>query len=666
MKKERRKETYHHPTMKAEPTLYTYEAEIVAFHMVEKIISLTTSNALKNKVQKQVSKEIFSYTKSIIDTFLNSQFISIDKEEEDIKLNLPIFKEEQNGKKDEISTIETKKTKINVINDNLNIDLINPFFSNYFRGENNWNILNEPISSEIDRYCSSLINYILPNNKVESNLEKVEEENPNLALTNTSHFIVKKKKKKNPTLISDLSNDQNKKKKTMAEVMNKFSFHELPKEDFFSEDDIDIDIKELRLEKEEELKKIEKENKQKMNELKKLEEMKKEENNLKKQYEKKKMTIDPNGNIVFIKGYKIEALSKEFLAIKSNMKMLRTEITNYDIPSDIDIDIEDEKENKGNKSDREKNDKINNKKIEKSEKKEKKIKENEKEDNNKKVAVNPLDIYQKKNDRRLSVTTLERKIERGPITPSGSVFDKIKLEVGVSMKENKKYKTGGKDYFLKYNKYSLELYDKKLKDTISSNSFMNTHYNAMSNTDYQRNFNSSLENLNNTGNNFKEGSQTSSTLFKKNNITHNYLKSSEMNLSNISLNPLIKLTGTMSLKTTINDLDLIDEKELIEQKLERKNIFKERTNLTSLKKRKDKLNEMNEFTTTLLSSDRWRTGFTKQKLEPIKFPQKPLQKEIEREMGKSGFVLRNRQIHNPNFSRTIRNFGSDFRQFTSS
>ena len=138
-----------------------------------------------------------------------------------------------------------------------------------------------------------------------------------------------------------------------------------------------------------------------------------------------------------------------------------------------------------------------------------------------------------------------------------------------------------------------------------------------------------------------------------------------MNLSNISLNPLIKLTGTMSLKTTINDLDLIDEKELIDQKLNRKNIFKDRTNLTSLKKRKDKLNEMNEFTTTLLSSDRWRTGFTKQKLEPIKFPQKPLQKEIEREMGKSGFVLRNRQIHNPNFSRTFRSFGNDIRKFTS-
>ena len=664
MKKEKRPGTYRHSTIKSEPTLYTYEAETVAFHMVEKIISLTISNSLKNKVEKQVSKEIFTYTKSIIDTFLNSQFISIDKEEEDIKLNLPIFKEEENGNKDEIPTIETKKTKINIINDNVNIDLINCFFSNYYRGENNWNVLNEPKANEIDRYSSTMINYILPNNKIESNLEKVEEENPNLALTNTSHFIVKKKKNKHSTLRSDLSNEQNKKKKTLAEVMSKFSFHELPKEDFFSEDDIDIDIKELRLEKEEELKKLEKENKQRLNELKKLEEIKKEENNLKKQYEKKKMTIDPNGNIVFIKGYKIEALSKEFLAIKSNMKMLRTEVAKYEPPSDIEISSEDEKENKGNKSDREKNDKVN-KKIEKSEKKEKKIKENEKEDNNKKVLVNPLDIFQKKNDRRLSVTTLERKIERGPITPSGSMFDRIKLEVGVSMKENKKFKTGGKDYFLKYNKYSLELYDKKLKDTISTNSFLNTHYNAMSNTDYQKNFNSSLENFNNTGNNFKEGSQTSSTLFKKSNATHNFLKSSDMNLSNLSLNPLIKLTGTNSLKTTINDLDLIDEKELLDQKLNRKNIFKERINLTSLKK-KDKLNEMNEFTTTLISSDRWKTGFSKQKLEPIKMPQKPLQKEIEREMGKTGFVLRDRQFHNPNFSRTFRSFGNDIRKFTSS
>ena len=667
MKKEKRPGTYRHSTIKSEPTLYTYEAETVAFHMVEKIISLTISNSLKNKVEKQVSKEIFTYTKSIIDTFVNSQFISIDKEEEDIKSNLPIFKEEENGEKEEIPTIETKKTKINNINDNFNIDLINPFFSNYFRGENNWNILNEPIASDIDRYSSTMINYIFPNTKgPESNLEKVEEENPNLALTNTSHFIVKKKKNKHSTLRSDLSNEQNKKKKTLAEVMSKFSFHELPKEDFLSDDDIDLDIKELRLEKEEELKKIEKEKLQKLNELKKLEEIKKEENNLKKQYEKKKMTIDPNGNIVFIKGYKIEALSKEFLAIKSNMKMLRTETAKYDIPlDDIDINIEDESENKGNKSDREKNDKINNKKIEKSDKKEKKVKENEKEDNNKKVVVNPMDIYQKKNDRRLSVSTLERKIERGPITPSGSVFDRIKLEVGVSMKENKKFKTGGKDYFLKYNKYSLELYDKKLKDTISTNSFMNTHYNAMSNTDYQRNFNSSLENLNNTGNNFKEGSQTSTSLFKKNNVTHNNLKSSEMNLSDLSLNPLIKLNGAMSLRSTINDLDLIDEKELMDQKLNRKNIFKERMNLTSLKKKKAQLNEMNEFTTTLLSDNRWKTGYNKQKLEPLKIPQKPLQKEIEREMGKSGFVLRNRQIHNPNFSKIIRNFGDDFRKFTS-
>ena len=70
-----------------------------------------------------------------------------------------------------------------------------------------------------------------------------------------------------------------------------------------------IFLYELRLEKEEEIKRKEEENKLRIKALRKNEEKKKEENNLYKQYEKKKLTIDPNGKIVFIKGYKIEAFT---------------------------------------------------------------------------------------------------------------------------------------------------------------------------------------------------------------------------------------------------------------------------------------------------------------------------------------------------------------------
>ena len=55
-----------------------------------------------------------------------------------------------------------------------------------------------------------------------------------------------------------------------------------------------IFLYELRLEKEEEIKRKEEENKLRIKALRKNE-------------EKKKLTIDPNGKIVYIKGYKIEA-----------------------------------------------------------------------------------------------------------------------------------------------------------------------------------------------------------------------------------------------------------------------------------------------------------------------------------------------------------------------
>ena len=40
------------------------------------------------------------------------------------------------------------------------------------------------------------------------------------------------------------------------------------------------------------------------------------------------------------------------------------------------------------------------------------------------------------------------------------------MEVGVSIKEKEKYKTGGKDFYHKYNKYSIDNYNKQLKETI--------------------------------------------------------------------------------------------------------------------------------------------------------------------------------------------------------
>ena len=262
-------------------------------------------------------------------------------------------------------------------------------------------------------------------------------------------------------------------------------------------------------------------------------------------------------------------------------------------------------------------------------------------------------------------------MEKGPITPSGSCFDKINLEIGVSIKENESFKTGGKDFYYKYNKYSIDTFNKILKDTINTSSFIKNQYNDISINDTQKNLNSSLENnFNNTHYNNSNFNNVSnySTIYKKNNLTTNnfFLKNkSEMNLIS-NLNPSIKLNGINSLITTINDMEL-SERGLMRNKIKRINIFKEKNvNKASLKKiSKNNLTEMNMFTSTLLSNEKWKGSHSNgKKLNPLKVPIKPLKMEIEREMGKGRVILRKREMHNNIFSQSMRNFGSNFRSFT--
>ena len=624
---------------KPEPTLYQYEAEDIAWHMVEKIISLTVSNSFKQKVEKQVYDECYTYLIDSLNTYLNSQFITIDKEDEKKRENdsFPNFEIEEKIEENTINSI--------LNNNSLTVDLQNKYFGNYYRGENNWEIINEPNSSEYDRYSSTLINYIIPENKPQENipgskLEKVEEE----AQLTTSNFKISRRSRNIDLKKLRLSQtgDQIIKKRNMGEIMNKFSFHDISIEEAPSEIFKDIiDLKELRLEKETELKKKEEETKQRLKALKKVEEQKKEEGQLKKQYEKKKLTIDPNGDIVFIKGYKIETLAKEFLSIKSNMKMLKTE--KQEIPPAIEKAEIINTENNLTTPNINKEKKRRRSSLPKLDIKDKdKDKENEKDNNNNKNVLPNL-------EKKTIQNSLEKKIERGPISLSGSCFDRIHLEIGVSMKENKKFKTGGKDFFIKYNKYSIETYNKKLKDTLSANK---TQYNMFSNSELKKdfNFNESVTS------NFNQGSQTS-TMFKKSNITDmNSIKTFEMTSS---LNPLIKLNGTSSLRLTMNDLDLISESEIANFKQHRKNIFKEKTKSLGNKE----LNEMNKFTSTLVSNDKWGSNIlgNGKKLVPIKMPNKPLKKEIEREIGKHNIVTRNRGMHNiAQFSQTMRETNNIF------
>ena len=238
--------------IKSEPTLYEYESEIVTLSIINKIISLSFSKAFKEQVDLKVPKECYDYLKESLNNYLESQFISIDKEEDKNKieiLSLPSFKE------DKINKIYNHNLKYTSYNFNLD----NNFFSNFYRGKNNWNLIEEPKDNKYDRYASTLINYIIPENKIpdtlRSSLGKIEEEN---IINNVNSIKSRNKETKKYSIFIHNKNSLsvniiNKKKTKNFE----YSFHDISNEENNSLLYNDINLNELRIEKEIELKKKE-------------------------------------------------------------------------------------------------------------------------------------------------------------------------------------------------------------------------------------------------------------------------------------------------------------------------------------------------------------------------------------------------------------------------
>ena len=119
---------------------------------------------------------------------------------------------------------------------------------------------------------------------------------------------------------------------------------------------------------------------------------------------------------------------------------------------------------------------------------------------------------------------------------------------------------------------------------------------------------------------------------------------------NSSFNPNLKLTGGFSsLIGSMEKLNLITERqERIAKKTE--NIFKK--NLPNYSSAKElvlpKLEEINKFTTEILTSNNWmkKQGVNNMVGSPFRNPGKPGIKQICREMGIKGKILRNRMKKN--------------------
>ena len=150
----------------------------------------------------------------------------------------------------------------------------------------------------------------------------------------------------------------------------------------------------------------------------------------KKLFDAKHLTFDSNGKIINFHPYKLEKLQKEFTLIKNLIKG--------------EPKTESPKTNR-----RKRNTYLNKERAQDS------TKNNEEEKKAKEIVEKPVPIFEEKTVK-----------EKDKYIPSGSNFNIISPNIGVTIKENNKFKQGTKEFSKYFQKYSLRDYDKMLNDFV--------------------------------------------------------------------------------------------------------------------------------------------------------------------------------------------------------
>ena len=650
-------------------------SEIIVNNIINKIISLTISKSLNIKVEKKIPEKCNDYVIDSINNLISTFYIFYDKDEERNKKEKSMFKcdfeEIKENEVNDINRLEFSLNENNSFSDNY-------FFNNFYSGQNNWDLMDEPISSNIDRYSSTLIKLeekkLGIEGKYEINQEKIIEEEENILENNK---IRKENKKLSSKIKAHLNNlykysintflnkEENNKKIIKSEISNQLKTIDLePEKNYENKQIIKLRaIFEKQQKEKEKEKQIDKEKREKIIIKQKVAEEKM------RQYIGKKINKDHNGEIIFIKSLKPNMLKKEFILSNSKCKIIKIKHDN----------------NSKSKS-KEKEKEINIEKNIESEKKEKpKQKEIGKPFNTRLKLLHKIETN---TDKKVETHSIPLK-KRIPIITSGSNFFLMNMEVGVSLKEDEKFKTGGLDFFNRYKKYSLEVYNKKLKDAENLNNLVKnkelltepktstieemhnlykTNYTLGTSTFDENNssllntetnlFNKKINNnmvfLNNTNN---------SSLFK------NYLQQANMSTykikNNLNLTPVIntKLKGS-SLLNSFDKLNLAlkEEKHSIKKT---KNLFRVKM---AKKAKKHMLEDMNTFTKNLLlnkKDNNFNEKFimnTTGGIRGISNPGKPNIREIIQEIGVKGKLLRERKKFLPSIKSNILENENFFKQ----
>ena len=593
------------------------ESETVVTSILEKIISLSMSEIYKSMIEKYISSFCLLEIRKKIDTIISIQFINHDSDDlmqrkilknksQKIILNessennnnmLLFIRGEKNNLKFSKSQIIPKYELISDSNEhksnlyknkrknkfivvkNKNRNLMLEEEENSIK--NFWDSVLQPKNSKIDRGASTKINIdnkLFKGKILEYIQEDIKEENQEKIDIKQMELNSIKENKIKSFKMKNLKEEKPKKEKNNELILVDLPSFDIELGKIFPNEDNES-IKLLRKEYENELAlKKEKEEREKK--------LKKQRNIIVNEEEinGKKMNSDKVSNISKIKPIKIENLITEFKSIKSHLKEIG-KITEANVEA---------QNQKGNNS--------NNLKIEINENPIYQFDEPKTERNRKKYnhQTNNNSIYNKKNKNE-KMKESEMIEKNGAKYASGSNYDLIKLECGVNLVENRKKKSGGKNYFEKYGRFSYELYQDKLYNTTSEN-FLKNEYKEILNNPFKENKNKNINDTNEKKKNNKIKKQLISdkVLIREKSDYDAKYENTDKHLN----------TKTRNLEIVMNNLDLMKEFQLnidIENKNMKNtkyNFFKTKINKSS-KKNKNNLIEINNFNKEVMKNNLW-------------------------------------------------------------
>ncbi len=346
------------------------------------------------------------------------------------------------------------------------------------------------------------------------------------------------------------------------------------------------EIEEMRRVKKEEWRKKEEEVKVKQKNEREVQEKAAENQKKQREYERRNVTTDINGNILFFKQIQNEKISNDFVNPRSDIKH----------KGDILGTVGNKSDQSGNMKDPRKN-------------------------NEKKLADRSLN---KRLEQAVfaSVNTSDNS-QKVAITPAGSSYNLIVPEVGVTVIENgqSKYGGGGREFHKAFKKYSKYDYQNFLKD--STNTYYNSSVKDMN-----------IDNFNTDGDlPDKKDTLPGIAYNTKSEGLGTSIKSQISQVNNIKVN-----TKVGSLKNTLESLDQIVEFEEHEnESVNNANFFKQTKIKDKINDYQKSLEDINKFNFSIIKNAQWGANNTigqNQKHDNIT-KYKPDLKEIEREVGKN-------------------------------